>query len=215
MEKTKIILVRHGESLGNARRMLLGHTDLDLSELGYRQAEACAEALKNEKVDAIYSSDLLRAYNTAIPHAKMRGLAVQKSLQLREIYLGAWEGKSVADILEKHADMYEKDWLGAYGTFRFPGGESTVEAGERFYAEVARISEENEGKTVLIAAHAAVIRSFFAKVLGIAPEDIAPKLPFPSNASYSEVCFNGRSFEAGRFSVDDYLADIGITKYGA
>lgn len=213
--KTKIILVRHGESLGNARCILLGHTDMDLSELGYRQAEATANALKDERIDAVYSSDLLRAFNTAAPNAGLRSLTVHKSKRLREIYLGEWEGKSVADILEKHRDMYENDWLGGYGTFRFPGGESTVEAGERLYAEVVRIAKENQGKTILVASHAAAIRSFFAKVLQIAPVDIVEKLPFPSNASYSEVYFNGQSFESGRFSVDDHLANVGITKYGA
>ena len=59
--KTKIILIRHGESLGNANRTMLGHTDLDLSPLGYTQAETTANHLKNEKIDAIYSSDLIRA----------------------------------------------------------------------------------------------------------------------------------------------------------
>ena len=73
---TKLILIRHGESLGNAVRKLLGHTDLDLSPLGYQQAEAAAVALKDERIDAIYSSDLLRAYNTAVPHARLRGIDV-------------------------------------------------------------------------------------------------------------------------------------------
>lgn len=72
--QTKVILVRHGQSLGNAKRVLLGHTDLDLSELGYRQAEATAEALKDEKIDVVYSSDLKRAMSTAVPHARMRGM---------------------------------------------------------------------------------------------------------------------------------------------
>ena len=157
---TKLILIRHGESLGNASRRLLGHTDLDLSELGYRQAEAAADALEKEKIDAIYSSDLLRAYNTAVPHADRRGLNIITSKKLREMMLGDWEGKSVDDVLIQYGDMYEVAWLGGYGTFRFPGGESTLEGGERFFAECARIAAENENKTILVTAHAAVIRSF-------------------------------------------------------
>ena len=168
---TKLILIRHGESLGNAERRLLGHTDLDLSPLGYRQASAAAEALSEEKIDAIYSSDLKRAYNTAMPHATRRGLSVQPSKELREIRLGDWEGKKVAEVIVEYGDMYDKDWLLGYGTFRFPGGESTIEAGERFLAECRRIAEENDGKTVLVTAHAAVIRSFFSLVMNIPPED--------------------------------------------
>lgn len=210
---TKIILIRHGESLGNAVRRLLGHTDLDLSELGYMQAECTARVLADEKIDAVYSSDLLRAYNTALPHAKMRSLQVNGRRALREINIGEWEGMLVSEVKEKFGDMYDKEWLGSFGTFRFPGGESTIEAGERFYSECEQIARENEGKTLLIAAHAAVIRSFFIKVLGIAPEDAAQSLPFPTNASFSEVFFDGESFLAGRFSVDGHLAGVGITKF--
>ena len=99
--KTKILLVRHGQSIGNATKTILGHTDLDLSELGYKQAEVTANELKNEKIDLIFSSDLKRAYNTALFHAKMRDLEVITSKNLREVYLGAWEGQTINNIIEK------------------------------------------------------------------------------------------------------------------
>lgn len=76
---TILLLVRHGESLGNARREFLGHTNKDLSELGYKQAEKTAEYLSKVKIDAVYSSDLIRAHNTALPHAKLRNLPVNDS----------------------------------------------------------------------------------------------------------------------------------------
>lgn len=212
---TEFIFIRHGESIGNALRVLLGHTDLDLSELGYKQADATAAVLADRKVDFVYSSDLLRAYNTAVPHAKMRGIEVKKSKNLRELYLGEWEGKSVNEVLEKYGDMYVNDWLGHFGTFRCPSGESTLEAGERFYSECERIASENPGKTVLVAAHAAVLRSFFAKVLKIPPEEIVDRLSFPTNASYSEVVFDNGSFRIVSFSQDKHLEEIGITKFGS
>ena len=213
MSETKLILIRHGESLGNARRMLLGHTDLDLSELGYRQAECTAKALQNVKIDCIYSSDLKRAYNTAVPHARLRGMEVKGVKALRELYLGDWEGKSVEEVVVTYGNVYEKEWTERYGTFRMPNGESTQEAGVRFYNECVKIASTHKGGTVLVVAHAAVIRSFCAKVMEIAPEEIAQKLPFPSNASYSEVYFDGVGFKIGRFSVDEHLADVGITKF--
>ena len=209
----KIFIVRHGQSLGNSIHRLLGHTDLDLSELGYRQAVCTANALAEEQIDAIYSSDLLRAYNSALPHAEIRGLEVNKVPGLREISLGEWDGMLISDIREKYGEVYDRDWLGNFGTFSFPGGESTIEAGNRFYREIEKIARENEGKTILIAAHAAVIRSFFAKVLGISPSDVARELPFPTNASFSEVFYDGKVFQAGRFSVDFHLAEIGVTKF--
>ena len=65
----KIIIIRHGQSIGNLKRIYLGHTNLGLSELGAEQAEIAARYFKNEKISAIYSSDLDRAYYTALPHS--------------------------------------------------------------------------------------------------------------------------------------------------
>ena len=70
MKNTVFYLVMHGQSIGNALRTYLGHTNLDLSELGYEQAKITAEHLRNVPFDAIYSSDLLRAYHTALPTAR-------------------------------------------------------------------------------------------------------------------------------------------------
>ncbi len=209
---TKIILIRHGQSLGNATKTILGHTDLDLSELGYKQAAVTAEHLKNENIDIIYSSDLKRAYNTAVPHAKIRNLEVITSKYLREIYVGAWENMKTEDIIEKWGrEAIENDWLGNFGTFTFPDGESILDGGRRFYREVLRICYENEGKTILITAHAAVIRSFWAIISGILPENVAKELPFSTNASYSIAHFDGEKIVPIKYSQDEHLKDVGIT----
>lgn len=211
--KTKIILIRHGQSIGNATRTILGHTDLDLSELGYKQAEATANCLKDEKIDQIYSSDLKRAYNTAAPHAKIRGLEVKTNKNLREMYVGAWEGRTVQEIIEKWGrGVFENDWGANFGTFTFPDGESITDGGRRFYNEILRISAKNKGKTILVVAHAAVIRSFWAIISGIAPEDIASKIPFATNASYSICFYDDGQIIPFEYSIDEHLSKVGITK---
>ena len=211
--RTKVILVRHGQSLGNAKRVLLGHTDLDLSELGYAQARATAEALKDEKIDAIYSSDLMRAMNTAVPHARLRGMEVIPDVRLREVMLGEWEGHSVEQILELYGEKaYTEDWLGGFGTFTFPGGDRVMDRAGIFFAEVKSLCEQNEGKTLLIASHAAVIRGFFGKVRGLADEEVVTGTEFPSNASYSVVYYENGGFTEAEFSVDGHLSSVGITK---
>ena len=73
---TVLLLIRHGQSVGNLNYEFLGHMDKDLSELGYAQAARTAEFLSGEQIDMVYSSDLMRAHNTALPHAKIRGLDV-------------------------------------------------------------------------------------------------------------------------------------------
>ena len=212
-KQTKIILIRHGQSLGNANHTMLGHTDLDLSPLGYLQAETTANYLKNEKIYEIYSSDLIRAYNTAVPHAKIRNLDIKISEKLREARIGEWENLSLEQIFEKWGrEVYFIDWHQNFGTFEFPGGESIKGAGERFYNAVLEILTQNLGKTVLITAHAAVIRAFWGIISEISWENIASTLDFPSNASYSIAYFDGEKIIPESYSNDSHLIDIGITK---
>ncbi len=212
--RTKVILVRHGQSLGNAKRVLLGHTDLDLSELGFAQAEATAEALKNEKIDFIYSSDLKRAMSTALPHARMRGLEVIGDERLREVRLGAWENRSAESIMEEYGEsVYNVDWLGDFGTFTFPGGgDRVMDRAKIIYGRIEELCREHPGSTLLIASHAAALRGFFGLVRGLSDEQISKETVFPSNASYSVVYYEDGKFTEDAFSVDGHLSEIGITK---
>jgi len=205
MDECKIFLVRHGQSIGNLNRVYLGHTDYDLSELGYQQAEITADYLKNEHIDAIYSSDLLRAHNTAVPHARIRGLEVIDSENLREIYLGDWENRPIDELIEQDYDNFVLGWRENFGTFTVPGGENVLDAGTRFYREVERIATENAGKTLLIAAHAAVIRVFWCLINKVEPSDMAAAYPFPTNASYSMLSFKSGEFIPYKFSCDEHF----------
>ena len=206
--KTRFIIVRHGQSLGNAKRILLGHTDWDLSEHGYAQAECTARALSGRHIDAVYSSDLMRAFNTVLPEAKERGLDVIPERGLREENVGDWEGRSVENVIETYGEMFTVDWIEKFGTFRPPNGESIPELGERIMNTLSRIGDDNPGKTILIGCHAAAIRSFFGRVMGIAPEDLASALPFPDNASYSEVDYEAGGFTSVCYSEAEHLREI-------
>ena len=211
MNKCKIYIIRHGQSLGNVALTFLGHTDLDLSELGYAQADLTADFLADVHFDAIYSSDLIRAFNTALPNAKRRGLEVIPRKVLREVYVGDWENKTCTEIEQEYGDLYRIGWYKEYGTFTFPGGESTIGAGKRFCEALRSIAKVNIGKTILVAAHGAVIRSFWADINGILSEEIAEKLPFATNASVSTVEFDGDRFIPIEYSHDEHLSSIGIT----
>ena len=206
--KTTLLLVRHGESQGNAKREFLGHTDKDLSPRGYQQAERCAEFLSYQEIDAIYSSDLKRAYNTAVPHAKMRNMKIEARKELREIYAGNWEGMRVEDIIAVNSHEFIDGWRAEFGTFRIPGGESVPEVAERIHSEIKRIAEENVGKTVLVTFHAAAIRAFFGKILNIPTGELADALWFPANASVSVVYYDGEKLIPGEYSHADHLLDM-------
>lgn len=208
----KVYFVRHGQSLGNAERVLLGHCDLDLSPLGVQQAKLTAEAMKDFPIDIIYSSDLLRAFNTAKPHAELRGISVIPDKCFRECYLGDWEGKRAAWCEENYPDEYAVVWRSGFGTFRFPNGEATREAGERFLKRAVEVCRENYGKSVMIVSHAAVLKSFWAIISGLTPEETGDAIDSPTNASYSVCEFDGERLVPLEYSVDGHLASIGITK---
>lgn len=203
--KTRFIIIRHGQSLGNAKRILLGHTDWDLSDLGREQAANTARALSDRKIDAVYSSDLLRAYNTVLPMARERGLTVVADCGLREVNIGDWEGMEVEKIIADYGEIFTVDWKEKFGMFCPPNGESIPALSERITRALSRIGDENPGKTVLIGCHAAAIRSFWGKACGIAPESLAKELPFPDNASYSEIDYENGTFTPVAYSVSEHL----------
>ena len=202
---TKIIFIRHGQSEGNLKRVILGHTDIGLTDLGLAQAESAAKRLKDEHIDCIYSSDLKRAHNTALPHSLIHNLPITDSRELREIFLGDWEGKSVDELLEKEYDGFVIGWKKNFGTYCPPGGESVPHLAQRIYDEVMRIVSLNLGKTILITTHAGAIRAFWGKISGILPEDLAEKLPFPENASINTVIYDGEKLLPVKYSDDAHI----------
>lgn len=198
-ETTRLIFLRHGQSLGNLKRRLLGHTNLDLSELGYIQAEQAAVALKDEHIDYIYSSNLIRAYNTAKAHEKYHNLKVIPDPGFREIFLGDWENIDANELIGNNDSAYLIDFRQRFGYFKAPNGESSSELADRIYAHTLTVAARHPGKTLLIGCHAAAIRMLFARILGYDREKTSNDLPFPDNASFS-VC----EFDGERFSVIEY-----------
>ena len=106
MDTTRILLVRHGQSQGNAEGRFGGHTATPLSARGRRQAEAAARALASEKITAIYSSDLLRAVQTAEPLARLTNLEIKRTTAFRERSVGVMEGLTFEEAAEQHPEQY-------------------------------------------------------------------------------------------------------------
>src|ERR1700704_2305368 len=105
-QTTHVVIIRHGQSQGNAEGRFGGHTDTPLSARGRKQAEATARALASEKFHAIYSSDLPRAIETATPLANRVGIALEATDALRERSVGVMEGLTFEEAAEQHPDQY-------------------------------------------------------------------------------------------------------------
>ncbi len=213
MDKTEILFLRHGESLGNSLKIMTGQTDFDLSERGYLQAEAAANYLAGRGIDVIYSSDLKRAYNTAASVSRKIGLPIIKSRELREICVGDFEGVKMEELSEKVGESFKYYWTKDFGIYKFPSGESTLEAGERFYREAERIAKAEAGKKILIAAHAGVIRSFWGIMLGLPREELGSLYPFATNASVSRAEYSDGKFTPISYSENEHLKEIGFIDY--
>ena len=155
---TRLIIVRHGESEANNKQIFAGHTNVGLTKLGEKQAEKLSEYLEEYEIDKIYTSDLMRAYNTAVPTAKKKGITIETSTELREIFAGGWEGKKFDYLFSTYPESF-LTWTKDIGKARCDGGESAVELKERIEKEIKRIVSENEGKTVMIVSHGTPIRA--------------------------------------------------------
>lgn len=204
---TKLILVRHGQSEANLTKRFAGHYNCDLTQSGKLQAEKVAEFLTaNFNIDKIYSSDLLRAYNTAVPTANKLGLDIIKDTQLREISAGDWEGNEFDEILNKFPNDYNV-WLNDIGNAVCTNGESVKALYERVLNEITRICKENEGKTILITTHATPIRAFQTYVQNgdfTAMRDIT----WVPNCSTTLCAYDNGKFSFEYIGFNDYLEEL-------
>ena len=203
---TKIIMVRHGFSIANEQGKFAGHWDIDLTELGKKQAEMAGKWFKDHPVDAIYSSDLLRAYRTALPIGEALGLPVHKDEGLREIKAGKWEGlcfDRMAEDFPKEAELWMKD-LGRSGC---PEGETVAELAERVAAAVRRIAERHDGETVCIATHATPIRAVSTLASGVPIEEMS-KVPWVANASINVFTYENGRFKAEKLNIIEHLGSL-------
>ena len=207
-DETRLIFIRHGQSMGNFHHLFLGHTDLDLSELGYQQADlACQYVFENYDVAQIYASDLLRAYHTVQPLADRLGITVQKRSELREIYAGDWEGMAFDDIQARYPEAFDI-WCKQIENATCTNGESVASLYARITVEAEYLAKSHPGETICMGSHATPIRMLGTLWNGI-PFEKAHELPFPTNASVSVAIYkNGKFSRCEKYSFDDFMGDI-------
>jgi broad specificity phosphatase PhoE len=150
---TTLLLARHGETDWNRNGRFQGHADPPLNEYGRRQARALAELLASEPLEAIYSSDLLRAQETAQIIAMHRGMDVVVDPQLRERDVGKWSGLTRSQIEERFPGEVQ-----AWREGRVLVGETREALTERVLAATRRISAAHPVGQVLVVSHGGALR---------------------------------------------------------
>lgn len=168
---TNILLVRHGQSQGNAEHRFGGHTATPLSVRGHAQARATAEALAAESLSAIYSSDLQRATQTAAPLAELTGLQVNRTEAFRERSVGVMEGLTFEDAAEKHPEQYAA-LLRRDFDHVLTGGESYRQLLDRAWQKLDEVIKEHKGGSIAVFSHTGTICILALHLMGAldAPE---------------------------------------------
>jgi len=162
---TKLYLIRHGQSGGNAEGRFGGHGPTPLSELGERQAELTAGFLASEGINAIYSSDLERAVQTARPLAKLLDLEINTSPEFRERHVGVLEGLTFNESRENYPEDYFA-LVNRSVNHVISGGESYRHLLRRINGKLNEILRSNQGKRIAIFSHTGAICFITLQLLG-------------------------------------------------
>lgn len=161
----RLILVRHGQSEGNASGVVQGRLDFGLSELGYRQAEETARRMKHEPVTRILTSPLRRASETARLIAGSLGMAAEPEPGLLEYDIGVVSGLTGAEIRERHPEFFAARARGERP--KYPGEEGRDVFQARVLALLQTLRAEQADGTTVAVAHGGVINAACAIVLGV------------------------------------------------
>lgn len=162
-----ILLIRHGETHYNTEHRIYGHAQIPLNERGKLQAQAVANRLKDTPIDAIYSSDLVRAYATAQSIAAHHPLVVNTDAGFREVDVGRWEHLTEADVARTFATEYA-DFRTRPGEAPYLGGESFQQVQKRAWHVLERcIQTHADAQTICIVCHAGTISALICGILQV------------------------------------------------
>jgi broad specificity phosphatase PhoE len=199
-----ILLARHGESDWNHTKRWQGFADRPLTDRGRRQAAELADRLADTELDAVYSSDLQRARDTAEVVARSKGLEVRTTPDLREVDVGSWSGLTRAEAEARYPETYAR-WL--EGGEGWEDGETYERLSKRVEKAIQRIAGEHDGQRVLVVAHGGTIRAIHANALGVDVHTYRRIQRVEPNATLSAVCVDsGRLTELCRTEdLDEFL----------
>ena len=202
-EPTSLVLIRHAQAADRDAHGVLrlsGQVDLPLTQHGRGQADALRQLAPSlGPVDALYTSTLRRARETARPLAEALGVDVRRWRSLREISCGQLDGLSITEVRTNYPDLWDANLAQADDDFCWPGGETYRSFRRRVMRAVRRIIRTHPGGRVVIVTHAGVI----SQVLGTLADEPASRWERfrPGTASLTEVSWRGTTGTLVRFDV--------------
>ena len=181
----KIFLCRHGQSEYNAKRIIQGHIDTDLTPKGIVQARLTGERLKSENIERIFSSDLRRAYKTAVVIGDVLGIPVEVDTRIREMHFGEWEGQAYDQIFTYNLEHWQ-NWLKNPVACPLPSQEDIEEFKKRiasFWEYLLSIKENN----ILVVGHGGSIQGIICYASGLGMEHLWGMMHTNTGLSLLEV----------------------------
>jgi probable phosphoglycerate mutase len=190
---TNIFLIRHAEAEGNIYRRANGHYNGLITERGYKQIERLRTRFEDIQIDAIYSSDLSRARDTAEALSEPRGLEINLTEMLREVNMGVWEDVAWGEIEYSYPDMNDK-----FGSnpelWSVDGGESYEHIKARMSNFLREAAKRHDGGSIAVFSHGFAIRSLMCLLEGIPSHEII-KMPYFDNSSVTHLTFDNGKFD--------------------
>lgn len=209
-DKTRLIVVRHGETQANLDGRWQGHTDSPLTKTGIAQAEAVAQRLKRGRFSQLYSSDLGRARQTAQIIAHRTGHEIILDEHLRERHLGIFQGLTRAEMEARYPDEWH-----LYRTtgpdYVIPGGESARQRFERSTSRLREIALDHPGETGVIVTHGGVLNGLLRHTLDISLE--TPRRFRIWNASINIFLCDGENWLLETWGDVSHLQDRAVLNY--
>ncbi len=202
MMQRLVYIVRHGTTDWNRGGYIQGHLDTPLNGEGRTQAEAAARRLASEEATAIYSSDLLRVYETAQIIARHTGLRIIQKPGLREMHFGDWQGLSVDQIKARDPEIYAARRERPFEVPP-PGGETWADFYQRSVSALQDILQTTDAPRLIVATHSGVCTVLGLEALGLG---LTGKRTFGNaNCAIHTIDVTGDRWEAVSLNDTDHL----------
>jgi len=202
---TRICFIRHGETDWNAEHRIQGQTDVALNQTGVRQAMAMAFNAAHHNFDAIYSSDLVRAHDTAKMLAERRGLEIQTLPQLRERHFGIMQGLTAAEGKERYPEAHAH-YIGRDVDYNFETGESMLAFAARVEDAVKEMMHHHPKQTIAAITHAGVLDILYRTCTG-RPLNTPRDFSIP-NCALNWFSFDSHGWHLEAWDDHHYLAQV-------
>ena len=210
-QATRILAIRHGETAWNVDTRIQGQLDIPLNDVGRWQAHRLALAMAEEGIDAIYSSDLLRALETAQAVASGSGRAIVTDTGLRERGFGEFEGLTFKEIEQRWPDQSAR-WRRRDPEFGPAGGEVLHDFYARSVATVTRLAAAHPGQTIAVVAHGGVMDCLYRAATRLALD--APRSWQRGNASINRLLHSPQGFTLVGWSDTYHLEETSLDESG-